>query len=60
MKVFNSLLVGAFLTSVAMGQQGDYADYQDCADDAYGAGQDNLYHDYAVRQQEKEGAGVAG
>jgi len=48
------LLLALCLTAVA-GQQHDYPEYQDYAGD-YGA-DDNLYRDYATRQQEKEVGG---
>ena len=51
------LLVISYLL-LAVAQQGEYPDYQDFAGD-YGQN-DNLYHDYASRQQEKEIGGGGG
>uniref|UniRef100_A0A7S1D2H5 EF-hand domain-containing protein n=1 Tax=Cyclophora tenuis TaxID=216820 RepID=A0A7S1D2H5_CYCTE len=39
--------------STVLGQQNDYPEYQDYANEYY---QDNLYHDYAERQEVKAGA----
>ena len=42
-------LAAAVIASTAQEQYGDYQDYAD------GYEQDNLYDNYAMRQQEKEG-----
>jgi hypothetical protein len=61
MKLLASLLVLLASTSLIEGQSGDYADYGDYQDyqeyaDDYGQ-QDNLYADYAQRQQVKAAGG---
>jgi 1,4-dihydroxy-2-naphthoate octaprenyltransferase len=51
------LLIALAATVMAQDAQddyGDYPEYQDYAQDDYG-NQDNLYHDYAQRQNEKDG-----
>ena len=56
MRIASSLLLVLFGSTAA--QNADYGDYQDYADDYGDYGQqDNLYHDYAARQQEKEMGG---
>jgi hypothetical protein len=51
MKVFQSVAVIYFSLSSCIGQQDDYPEYQDYADSYQ---QDNLYADYAERQEMKE------
>jgi len=54
------VLVGAVLSqNDGYGDYGDYQDYQDYAD-GYGDNQDNLYHDYAERQYNKNQGGGGG
>ena len=48
------LLVGVWTILSTTAQEQGYQDYQDYAD---GYQQDNLYADYAIRQQEKEAGG---
>jgi hypothetical protein len=51
MKVFQSVAVIYFSLSSCIGQQDDYPEYQDYADSYQ---QDNLYADYAARQEMKD------
>ena len=44
------LFVAAFITTASSQEYQDYQNYQDYADDYQ---QDNLYADYAMKQQEK-------
>ena len=50
MKVLSTLLLALWVLSTTAQQQYDAGYY-----DQDGYGQDSLYHDYAARQQEKEG-----
>ena len=46
-------VVALFALSSVLAQQNDYPDYQEYANEYY---QDNLYHDYAERQETKNAA----
>lgn len=62
MKQTGSLLFVLAVVVWGQAHQDDYPDYQDYANDDYGS-QDNLYYDYAARQEEKSigtGGGGAG
>jgi hypothetical protein len=51
MKLIRSVIVTLLSLSTCRGQQEDYPDYQDYADSYQ---QDNLYADYAARQEIKD------
>jgi len=50
-----SVLLVLALTAAVFGQQQDYSDYQDYGDYGSPDPQDNLYADYAARQETKGG-----
>jgi len=55
--LLNRLLHFLLVVAAVLAQGDDYPDYQDYADYGSGEQQDNLYADYAARQEVKQGGG---